>query len=189
MRIDALDDLAVELQHQAQHAVRRRMLRPEVGSRCRTHSPHDRRARCGYSAAPQRLRPHHRPERQASQRIYPANNRGSTCPRIRHSRRNTYRPHRPLAGNSLYRLEILCGGRVDDERLFFALDSTHAVFAFSSPGQRIIRPFPRTEEIERTISLRKLHGRIDHALLRFIITKLDIPGQREVFALRVAVEP
>ena len=30
MRIDALDDLAVELQHQAQHAVRRRMLRPEV---------------------------------------------------------------------------------------------------------------------------------------------------------------
>ena len=30
MRIDALDHLAVELQHQAQHAVRRRMLRPEV---------------------------------------------------------------------------------------------------------------------------------------------------------------
>ncbi len=30
MRIDALDDLAVELQHQAQHAVRRRMLRPEI---------------------------------------------------------------------------------------------------------------------------------------------------------------
>ena len=27
MRIDALDHLAVELQHQAQHAVRRRMLR------------------------------------------------------------------------------------------------------------------------------------------------------------------
>ena len=30
MRIDALDDLAVELQHQAQHAMRRRMLRPEI---------------------------------------------------------------------------------------------------------------------------------------------------------------
>ena len=30
MRIDALHDLAVELQHQAQHAVRRRMLRPEI---------------------------------------------------------------------------------------------------------------------------------------------------------------
>ena len=30
MRIDALDDLAVELQHQAQHAVRRRVLRPEI---------------------------------------------------------------------------------------------------------------------------------------------------------------
>ena len=30
MRIDALDDLAVELQHEPQHAVRRRMLRPEV---------------------------------------------------------------------------------------------------------------------------------------------------------------
>ena len=30
MRIDALHDLAVELQHQAQHAMRRRMLRPEI---------------------------------------------------------------------------------------------------------------------------------------------------------------
>ena len=30
MRIDALDHLAVELQHQAQHAMRRRMLRPEI---------------------------------------------------------------------------------------------------------------------------------------------------------------
>ncbi len=30
MRIDALDDLAVEFQHQAQHAMRRRVLRPEV---------------------------------------------------------------------------------------------------------------------------------------------------------------
>ena len=30
MRIDALDDLAVELEHQAQHAVRGRMLRPEI---------------------------------------------------------------------------------------------------------------------------------------------------------------
>ena len=30
MRIDARDDFAVELQHQTQHAVRRRMLRPEV---------------------------------------------------------------------------------------------------------------------------------------------------------------
>ena len=30
VRIDALDDLAVELQHQAQHAVRGRMLRPEI---------------------------------------------------------------------------------------------------------------------------------------------------------------
>ena len=30
MRIDALDDFAVELEHEAQHAMRRRMLRPEV---------------------------------------------------------------------------------------------------------------------------------------------------------------
>ena len=30
VRIDALDHLAVELQHQPQHAVRGRMLRPEV---------------------------------------------------------------------------------------------------------------------------------------------------------------
>ena len=30
MRIDALDDFAVELEHQAQHAVRRRVLRPEI---------------------------------------------------------------------------------------------------------------------------------------------------------------
>ena len=30
VRIGALDHLAVELEHQAQHAVRRRMLRPEI---------------------------------------------------------------------------------------------------------------------------------------------------------------
>ena len=30
MRIDALDDFAVQLQHEAQHAVRRRVLRPEI---------------------------------------------------------------------------------------------------------------------------------------------------------------
>jgi len=30
MRIDPLHDLAVELEHQAQDAVRRRMLRPEI---------------------------------------------------------------------------------------------------------------------------------------------------------------
>ena len=30
MRIDALDDLAVEFEHQTQHAMRRRMLRPEI---------------------------------------------------------------------------------------------------------------------------------------------------------------
>ena len=30
MGIDALHDLAIELQHQTQHAVRRRMLRPEI---------------------------------------------------------------------------------------------------------------------------------------------------------------
>ena len=30
MRVDALDDLAVELEHEAQHAMGRRMLRPEI---------------------------------------------------------------------------------------------------------------------------------------------------------------
>ena len=30
MRIDAFDDFAVELEHQTQHAMRRRVLRPEV---------------------------------------------------------------------------------------------------------------------------------------------------------------
>jgi len=35
MRIDALDDFAVELQHQAQHAVRRRMLRAQLMEKLR----------------------------------------------------------------------------------------------------------------------------------------------------------
>ncbi len=30
VRVDALDELAVELEHEAQHAVRRRVLRPEI---------------------------------------------------------------------------------------------------------------------------------------------------------------
>ncbi len=35
MRIDPLDDLAVELQHEAQHAVRRRVLRAEIDRKLR----------------------------------------------------------------------------------------------------------------------------------------------------------
>ena len=30
MRIDPINDLAIKIQHEAQHAVRRRMLRPEI---------------------------------------------------------------------------------------------------------------------------------------------------------------
>jgi hypothetical protein len=30
MRVNTLDDLAIKFQHKAQHAMRRRMLRPEV---------------------------------------------------------------------------------------------------------------------------------------------------------------
>ena len=68
MRIDALDDLAVEFEHEAQHAVRRRMLRAEIdreiadgvcschraalrllvarqGTRCRSPSQGDRKSK------------------------------------------------------------------------------------------------------------------------------------------------
>ena len=44
MRIDARDDLAVELEHEAQNAMGCRMLRPEIDGRCR--------ARVGRSCQP-----------------------------------------------------------------------------------------------------------------------------------------
>src|SRR5262249_20985510 len=56
MRIDALHHLAVEFQHQAQHAVRRRVLRPEIdGEVAQLRFSHASdlaaRARCGWGIA------------------------------------------------------------------------------------------------------------------------------------------
>ena len=34
VRVDALDQLAIQLQHEAEHAVCRRMLRPEINCEC-----------------------------------------------------------------------------------------------------------------------------------------------------------
>ena len=51
MRIDALDHLAVQLQHEAQHAVRRRMLRPEIdGEVAHRGSVHDQLGFAAFSS-------------------------------------------------------------------------------------------------------------------------------------------
>ena len=110
MRIAALDDLAVHLEDEAQHAVGRRMLRPEI--------------------------------------------------------------HRQ-------RLDLDVGH--DASSLPFSS-------AFSSPGSTLVHAFPRAQEIEAAEILGQLHRLVDDALLLVVVAHLDIAGQREVLAQRMALE-
>src|SRR5438477_2253958 len=45
------------------------------------------------------------------------------------------------------------------------------------PGQAILRPFPRHEEVEIAELLRQRDRLIDHALLGLGVTQLDVPGE------------
>src|ERR1044072_7876758 len=54
---------------------------------------------------------------------------------------------------------------------------------------RLEHAFPRALEIERAELLHQLHRLVDHALLRFVVTHLDIAGEREVLAERMPLEP
>ena len=48
--------------------------------------------------------------------------------------------------------------------------------------------FPGAEEIEAAELLGQLHRLVDHALLLVVVAHLDIAGQREVLAQRMALE-
>ena len=55
-------------------------------------------------------------------------------------------------------------------------------------GQDIFGPFPWHQEVEAAEVLRKRDLLIDDALFSFRIAKLDVAGEREVLALRMALE-
>jgi hypothetical protein len=55
-------------------------------------------------------------------------------------------------------------------------------------GKHIFRPFPWHQEIEASEILGKRHGLVNDALLGLGIAKLDMAGEREVLALRMARE-
>ena len=61
-------------------------------------------------------------------------------------------------------------------------------FAFSSPGQHVVRAFPGRQEIEIAEFLRELHRLVDHALLLVVVAHLDKAGEREILAQRMALE-
>src|SRR6185437_3875824 len=48
--------------------------------------------------------------------------------------------------------------------------------------------FPRRREIEAAEFLLQLHRLIDDALLLFVVAQLDIAGEREILAQRMALE-
>ncbi len=114
MRIGALDHLAVHLQHQAQHAMGRRMLRPEI---------HREALDLGFGAA-----------RRAS---------------------------------------VICSP--SSRRLLVA-------------RQHVVHAFPGRQEIEAAEFLLELHRLVDHALLLLVVAHLDIAGEREILAQRMALE-
>ncbi len=56
------------------------------------------------------------------------------------------------------------------------------------PRQHVVGPLPRAHEVEGAELLGQLHRLVDHALLRIVVAHLDIAGEREVLAQRVALE-
>ena len=119
MRIDARDDLAVEIEHQAQHAVRGRMLRPEIDRDLRIFV---RQRACRVTAS-----------------------------------------------------SSFAGRRRRHRGLLVA-------------GQDVRRAFPWAHEIEVAEFLDQLHRLIDDALQLVVVAHLDIAGQREILAQRIAGE-
>src|SRR5690606_27803982 len=55
-------------------------------------------------------------------------------------------------------------------------------------GQDVLRAFPGAHEVEIAEVLRELDRRTDDALRLFRIAQLDIAGEREILALRMALE-
>ena len=210
MRVDALDDLAVELHDQPEDAVRRRVLRAEVDgvivdllvagvARMAESSPPRRRRRRSTSL---RGRPRGRCQLQPS-----GGRAGCGC-------RCTLRPasgSRALADFARGLLARLAGlpwppcatgwpprpGRSGGfdvlwrwptrrrRRRWRARSFAGRLLVAREP---IFRPFPRHQEIEAPEVLRKRDRLIDHALLGFGVAQLDMAGQREVLALRIAFE-
>jgi hypothetical protein len=131
MRVGPLDNLAVHLKHKTQHAVRRRVLRPEIH-------------------------------------------------RIRLDLR---------FGTDIQRI-VLRAAEIIAYLLSSARDASHAaasrLFHRRAAGYRSSLPTARIIEIAEI--LRQFHRLIDHALLFFVIAKLDITGQREIFTLRMSLK-
>ena len=159
MRVDALDDLAVELEHEAQDAVRGRVLRPEIdreiaelvlGHRLKFVILGRRKATRG-------------PHLEESALIVPRSS-ALRCAPAEDDARVSRSPRLPTADCPL-----------PNPRFFI-------------PGQHVVRAFPGRQKIEVAEFLLQSYGLIDDALLLLVVADLDEARQGEVLAQGVTLE-
>src|SRR6266496_1820955 len=86
------------------------------------------------------------------------------------------------------RYELIDGSRKNHP--YSPLAIRHSLFAASLliARQRIVRAFPRREEIEFAEFLIEADGVVDHPLLLVVVAHLDKAGEREILAQRMPVE-
>ena len=174
MRIDPLDDLAVELHHQAQHAVRGRMLRAEIDRVVldRRTSP-VRRARLDVGSSPQHL-----VRDESAHWFCPSPLVGTTsrlaraCARLRRRTAASPAPVCAVLLGGLGRRRAAPWSRLRGVGLADLVGLQRRRRALAPRAARLLvarqdifRAFPRAHEIERAEILRQLHRLVDDALL------------------------
>ncbi len=198
MRIDALDDLAVELHDQAQHAVRGRMLRAEVDrvvadrlvarvARMAELGAVRRRANVDFDLALLRA--------QFGARVgscftlaacavhgwlapAPCFGLGAPAPVSAGFSRRSCGARRRSSARLLGGLRRRCAATARRALRLRLLVARKHIFG----------AFPRHQEVEGAEILRQRDRLVDDALLVLGIAQLDIAGEREVLALRMALE-
>ena len=213
MRIEPLDDLAVELHHQPQHAVRGGMLRAEVDRVVLDLDVARRRVGgvgpafdlvemighwfCRLPLAARRIRRRGRSARSVRRRPWrglPAHvDAASAGLGFARSCRRRSRPCSrsswavgagAFAALAAASAFLISSALQRRRRALRPAGSARLLVA----GQDIFGAFPRAHEVEVAEILRQLHRLIDDALGLFRIAQLDIARQREILALRMPAE-
>ena len=186
MRIDPLDDLAVELEHQAQHAVRGRMLRPEIDRVVGDLAV--RGAGAGHRGFGLDLV---RGCRIASCRALRLARRAA-CGRLGGDlvgRLAGAGLGLALGGLGRRRRRSALGAALSISSAFSGVGAPGASgWAFSSPGMIYSAPSQGLMKSKSRKSWASADRLVDDALLLLGIAQLDIAGEREILALRMAAE-
>ena len=175
MRIDAVDNFAVEFQHEAQNAMRRRVLRPEIDIEVADGGFSHGALRSEWGMV----------NGEWSLPSARSNNRADSCSRNRAAEQTD-----PLGDFPRLPPDDQIAIVAYPIRPFahspFAIH--HSLLRLLVARQHVVRAFPWRHEIEIAEFLLEFDRLVDHALCLVVVAHFDEAGQREVLAQRVALE-